>query len=342
MKNRLFIQTLSFSGTILLLILFSLISSLGQTKNNNADSPLTLTSSIPLPNVLGRIDHMAFNSKRQYLYIAALGNNSVEVIDLKNEKVVHSIKAFREPQGVVYIPETNRIFATNGYNGECDFFDADSYIKIKSIKLSDDADNVRYDPIDKRIYVSYGAGGMAIIDAVTLNLLNEIKLSGHPESFQINRKTNKIYVNIPFQKQIEVIDMGKNLVTDTWNLTQAASNFPMSLDEINHRLFIGCRLPAKLLVLDTQTGKTIAAMDADSDVDDVYYDRQKKQVYMSCGSGNIDVFQQMDPNTYKLKHKVLTHSGARTSLFIPELNMLVVASPTGFSAKASLLIYNIK
>jgi YVTN family beta-propeller protein len=303
---------------------------------------LQLNATIPLPNVLGRIDHMAFDSKKQYIYIAALGNNSVEVVDLKNGKVNHSIKGLREPQGVVYLPETNSIFATNGYNGECDFFDADSYVKIKSIKLSEDADNVRYDSIEKKIYVGYGAGGMAVIDAVTLNLQTEIKLSGHPESFQINRKTNKIYVNIPFQKQIEVIDLGINLVTGIWKLAEVSSNFAMSLDETNHRLFIGCRLPAKLLVLNTDTGQTIASLDSDSDVDDVYYDKTNKQIYMSCGNGNIDIFQQINANDYKAIGKIITHSGARTSLFIPEMNKLVIASPAGFSTRAFLLIYNIK
>jgi YVTN family beta-propeller protein len=301
-----------------------------------------LNSSIPLPNVLGRIDHMDFDSKRQYIYIAALGNNTVEVVDIRNRKVVHSIKGLREPQGVVYIPETNSIFVTNGYNGDCDFFDADSFVMIKSIKLSDDADNVRYDSIDKRIYVGYGTGGMAVIDAITLNLLKEIKLSGHPESFQIDKLTHKIYVNIPFKNQIEVIDLGKNMVTDTWQLTQAESNFAMSLDEISHRLFIGCRHPAKLLVINSESGQTIASSDSDNDADDVYFNRLDKLIYLSCGNGNIDVFRQIDANTYKTIGKVASHPGAATSLYIAELDQLVVASPAGFNSKASLLIYNLK
>jgi YVTN family beta-propeller protein len=319
---------------------FSLVGYTQQVQNQNYS--LKFNSSIPLPNVLGRIDHMAYDNKRQYIYIAALGNNTVEVVDIKNNKVVRSIKGLSEPQGVAYLPETNSIFVANGYNGDCDFFDADSYIKIKSVKLSGDADNVRYDSIAKRIYVGYGEGGMAVIDAITLQLLNEIKLSGHPESFQIDKTANKIYVNIPFQSRIEIIDLGKNLVTDSWKLTNSAENFPLSLDEINHRLFIGCRRPAKLLVINTESGKTIASPDSDSDVDDVFYNKAGQQIYMSCGSGHIDVFQQMDSNTYKAIEKTPTRSGARTSLYIPELNKLIVASPATLSARATLLIYNTK
>lgn len=328
-----------FVGVALIVFFFFLIGCTLQSRSQYYTPELS--ASIPLLNVLGRIDHMAFDSKRQYIYIAALGNNSVEVIDLKNGKVVHSIKGLREPQGVVYIPETNSIFATNGYNGECDFFDADSYVRIKSIKLSGDADNVRYDSIDKRIYVGYGEGGMAVIDAITLNLLSEIKLSGHPESFQLDKSAKKIYVNIPFANQIEVIDPAVSQITGIWKLSQAASNFPMSIDSLNHRLFIGCRRPAKLLVIDTNNGETIASLDADSDVDDIYYDSSGKSIYMSCGNGNIDIFQQIDANTYKLIGKVSTYSGARTSLLISELKQFVVASPSNFNNKASLLIYNL-
>jgi YVTN family beta-propeller protein len=311
-------------------------------KVQSQEFSLKLKSTIPLPNVLGRIDHMAYDSSRQYLYIAALGNNTVEVVDLKNNKAVHTIKGLREPQGVVFIPEINSIFVTNGNNGECDFFNADSYIKIKSIKLASDADNVRYDRSDERIYVGFGEGGMAVIDAITMNLLQEIKLSGHPESFQIDKKTKKIYVNIPFQSQIEVIDLEKNIVSDRWKLTQVSANFPMSLDEAGHRLFIGCRDPAKLLIINTENGEKIASANIDKDIDDLFYDAATKQLYLSCGSGFVDIIRQIDADSYTLTEKVPTHSGARTSLFIPELNKLIVASPAGFSTHASLLIYDTK
>jgi DNA-binding beta-propeller fold protein YncE len=327
--------------TIVLVVLsISLIFVTLEAQSQNYS--LKFDSSIPLTNVLGRIDHMAYNHSKQYVYIAALGNNTVEVVDLKNKEAVHSIKGLKEPQGVVYIPENNSIFITNGNTGECDFFDADLYIKIKSINLSGDADNVRYDSADKKIYVGYGEGGMAVIDAVTMNLLKEIKLSGHPESFQIDKTVKKIYVNIPFQSQVEIIDIEKTIVTDSWKLIQVSTNFPMSLDETNHRLFIGCRDPAKLVVIDTENDKTIATQNIDNDVDDLYYDASTKQIILSCGSGFVEVFSQINPDSYTLKEKVPTHRGARTSLLIPELNKLIVASPSGFSAHASLLIYDIK
>jgi len=322
----------------LCVLCFCLCGCNAQPQNNS----LKLIGSISLPGVSGRIDHLSYDSTNQKLFIAALGNNTVEVVDLKNKKVVHSIKDLDEPQGVAFIPERNSIFIANGANGECDIFKTDSFQKTNTIKLPGDADNVRYDEAEKKIYVGYGNGGIAIIDEATSKLINEIKLSGHPESFQIDKPAKKIYVNVPDENEIEVIDLEKNLVIGNWKMRDATSNFPMALDETNHRLFVGCRHPAKLLIINTQTGKTISTFSIESDADDIFYNSTNKEIYISCGGGYIEVFKQADANTYTANGKVSTYPGARTSLFLPGLKQLIVASPLGFNSKASLLIYDIK
>ena len=313
-----------------------------QAQKSNQNKTLHLDTSISMPNVHGRIDHLAFDGKTKRIFVAALGNNTVEVVDLKTSKVIHTIKGLNEPQGIVYIPENNTVFVSNGGNGECIAFDADTYQKVATVKLVGDADNIRYDATDKRIYVGYGDGGIAIIDANTYKLIADVKLTGHPESFQIDRVAKRIYVNVPDERQIEVIDIAKQLVVDRWKMTVANSNFPMSLDEPNHRLFIGCRHQPKFLVIDIQIGKTISSYDIDRDIDDVFFDSPKKQIYLSCGEGYIDVFNQKDPNTYISVEKISSSLGARTSLFVPELNQLIIASPSGFSNDAKLLVYVIK
>ncbi len=313
-----------------------------QAQKPTQNKTLHLDTSISMPNVHGRIDHLAFDGKTKKIFVAALGNNTVEVVDLNSSKVIHTIKGLSEPQGIVYIPENNVVFVSNGGNGECIAFDADTYKKMATVKLEGDADNVRYDANDKRIYVGYGDGGIAIIDASTYKLIADVKFSGHPESFQIDRTSKRIYVNVPDEKHIVVIDLEKELVVDSWKVTVASSNFPMCLDEPNKRLFIGCRHQPKLLIIDTQTGKTISSYDIDRDIDDVFFDIQKKQIYLSCGGGYLDVFAQKDLNTYISVEKISSSSGARTSLFVPELNQLVVASPSGLSSDAVLLVYTIK
>jgi YVTN family beta-propeller protein len=312
----------------------------GQSKKNTADAPLKLFATIALPNVNGRIDHMAFDSKRQFVYVAALGNNTVEVVDLKNKKVVHSIKGLGEPQGIRFVPESNAIFVANGDNGACDVFNADTYEKITSIKLGGDADNVRYDPVAKRVYAGYGSGGIAIIDATTFKQLADVKLAGHPESFQLDNK--KVFVNVPDAHLLEIIDLERNSIEAKWKIEEATANFPMALDAANHRLFIGCRHPAKLLVINSETGKTITSFDTDSDTDDAFYDSSAKLIYMSCGGGYVNIFKQINADGYEPVSKIETRSGARTSLFVPELNQLVVAAPARSGNEAQLMIYEKK
>ncbi len=303
---------------------------------------LELISSIDLPGVSGRIDHLAFDPISQHIFLAALGNNSVEVVDLKNNKPIYSIQNLREPQGIAYIPVSNTMFVANGNNGKCEVFDAKNFQKITSIQLQGDADNVRYDSVNRKVYVGYGDGGIAIIDANSFKQVGDIKLEGHPESFQLDIAAGKIYVNVPDRQRVEIIAPNQQIATTRLKLTAAKSNFPMALDAVNHRLFIGCRQPAKLLVLDTDNGNLIAAIDTDSDVDDIFYNKKTADIYLSCGGGYIDIIRQQNAQTYSFVEKIRSHTGARTSLFIPRLNRLVVASPKSFSNKAVLLVYGVK
>lgn len=302
-------------------------------------APLRLVQTIPLPDVDGRIDHMAVDLKGQRLFVAALGNNTVEVLDLRAGKRVHSITGLREPQGVGFVPEFNKLFIANAKNGACDVFDASSFKRIKSIKLSDDADNVRYDAAAHRVYVGYGSGGLAIIDAAAGDQLGDIKLEGHPESFQLEKSGTRAFVNIPTAQKIVVVDRDKRTTVASWPTGGTAANFPMAIDETHHRLFVGFRKPAKLVVFDTETGKIIASLDSAGDADDVFYDGSHGRVYVSGGEGFISIFQQIDADHYKPIMKIATASGARTSLFVPELNRLYLAVPHRGSQKAELRVY---
>jgi YVTN family beta-propeller protein len=313
---------------------------ISQVKNSDVNIPLKLTATIDLPDVAGRIDHLAYNSKNQTIFVAALGNNTVEVVDLKSKKVTHTIKGLHEPQGIKYIPESNTVFVANGENGECDIYNADTYQLITTVKMpGGDADNVRYDVTAGKIYVGYGDGGIAVIDAKTYKQLADIKLPGHPESFQLEADSKKIFVNVPDAQMLATIDLDKNLITDKWKIEIAKANFPMALDLANHRLFIGCRNPAKLLVINSESGNIIAQIDIDSDTDDVFYDNLSKQIYVSCGGGYVDVVKQNGLDKYEVTSRIESRAGARTSLFVPELNQLLVAAPARSGSEAQLMIY---
>ena len=173
------------------------LTSLTVNAHAGEPTPLRLVQTIPLPNVEGRIDHIAVDLKGERLFVAALGNNTIEVLDLRAGKRIQSITGLHEPQGVGFISEFKKIYVANAKSGACDVFDASSFKVIKSVKFSDDADNIRYDAAVRRVYVGYGSGALGIIDAATGDKLGEIKLEGHPESFQLERSGSRIFVNIP-------------------------------------------------------------------------------------------------------------------------------------------------
>jgi DNA-binding beta-propeller fold protein YncE len=296
-----------------------------------------LTQTIPLGGVQGRIDHMSMDVSGKRLFVAALGNNTVEVVDLKQGKVVRSISDFSEPQGVCFVPEFNLLAVANGGDGRCLFFDGTTLDPVGTLELGDDADNVRYDAAHKRIMVGYGSGALAAIDPKTKQVTSRITLGAHPESFQIESDGSRVFVNVPNAHTINVVDLGQAKVTGSFSLGLIAANFPMALDETNNRLFVACRLPARLLVFDTKTGNKIATLSLHGDCDDVFYDAARKQIYASCGEGFLDVFKQADADDYSLKQSVATVSGARTAFF--DGTLIYLAVPRRGDQTASIQLY---
>jgi DNA-binding beta-propeller fold protein YncE len=290
------------------------------------DPLLALDNTIPLPGVEGRIDHMAVDIAGQRLFVAALENNTVEVLDLKTGELIRSLPGFAQPQGMVYVPEFGKLFVANGADGTCRMLDGHSFETLKSLDLGDDAGSVRYDEAEKKVYVGYGSG-LAAIDAKTGAKIADIPLAAHPESFRMETNSPNLYVNIPEAGQIAVVDRSKGTVTTNWPVNEARGNFPMSLDEANNRLFVGFRKPGALLVYNYVNGRLLAYLPIPHDADDVFYDERNKLIYVSCGDGTVEIIRQIDVDNYlKTKH-VSTMPDARTSLFIPELNRLYVAVP---------------
>ncbi len=303
--------------------------------------PLQLVQTIPLPHVEGRIDHLDVDLKGQRLFIAALGNNTVEILDLQAGKPVHSITGLHEPQGVAFVPEFNKIFVTNGQSGTCDIFDGNSFKPLQSIKSLDDADNIRYDATAQFIYIGYGDGALALVAATSGKYLGDIKLEGHPESFQLEKQGPRIFVNIPSAHHIAIVDREKRTVLTKWLLKNAQANFPMALDETHHRLFIGFRKPPKLTVFDTESGQVVAELNSVGDSDDIFYDPIRRRIYEIGGEGFIDVFEQKDADHYERVTKIPTASGARTGLFVPQFNRLYLAVPHRGNQKAEIRVYEV-
>ena len=296
------------------------------------EKTLKLKQTIPLPGVEGRIDHFALDASGERLFVCALGNNTVEVLDLRKGERIHSITGLGAPQGIVYIPELDRLFVANDKGGIFKIYDGKSFQQISELNFEDDADNVRYEDTTKRIYVGFGSGGIAIVNAQDGKQISSIKLSGHPEAFELEKNGKRIFVNVPNARNVAVIDQDKGAVTATW----------MALDERNHRIFVGCRIPSKLVVLNTESGEFVAKFDISGDPDDLFYDSKRHRIYAICGAGKIDIIEQTDPNTYTTSTNVNTADGARTGLFVSERDILFVAVPHRGSQKAEVRAYHVE
>lgn len=316
---------------------FSILLFLAAVTSTRAAS-LSLAGTIPLPNVEGRIDHFALDGDAR-LFVAALGNNTVEVVDLKQGKVVHSIGGLAEPQGIAYIRESNRLYVANGGDGAVRVFDGTTFAPVTTIKFDDDADNVRYDATTKQLFVGYGGGAIGIIDPEKNVALGEIPVSAHPESFQLDPNGAQIYVNVPRSHEVAVLDRRTKTQTAKWSLGLVAANFPLALDAANHRAFVGCRMPARLLVFDTASGRQLAKVDLHGDCDDVFYDAAHRRVYASCGEGYIDVFAPRDADRYERIEAIATVPRARTCAF--DGAHLYLAVPRQGDAAAAIRVYRV-
>ena len=319
---------------IAMLLLGTLTSAIGA-----GDRPALLTT-IPLPGVEGRFDHFALDAAGQRLFVAALGNNSVEVLDLTQNRLLRELKGFREPQGIAFAAETRRVFVGNGEGNACDVLDAGTLAPLQRVSGMEDADNVRYDAARKEVYVGYGQGALAVLDAATGKRLGEVRLKGHPESFQLEKNGPRLFVNVPGAGHVAVVDRAKRSLLATWPLRGAGSNFPMALDEPHHRLLVGCRKPARLVVLDTRTGAQTGSAEIAGDTDDLFYDAARGRVYASCGEGVLCVLRQRDADHYEVEARVPTAPGARTCYFSPERERLYLAVPHRGGQRAEIRLYS--
>jgi DNA-binding beta-propeller fold protein YncE len=302
---------------------------------DDASAPLSLESHIPLPNVAGRIDHLAVDVNGQRLFVAAVENHTVEVIDLKSGRRVHTIPNLAEPQGVLYDASTNHLFVACGLDGTTKVFDGTTFQLLSTVKFPDDADNLRYDARSRSVIVGYagakqlrkreeGTGGLGFLD-VNGKRTGDIVIDAHPESFQLEREGSRLFVNVPDKKEIEIVDVAKRAVTARWPLASEENNFPMALDEAHHRLFVGCWNPPNLLTLDTETGKQVAANPIAGKTDDLFYDSTRARIYVLTSVEFLEVFQQKDPDHYERVARYPTPPGTQTGLFVPEWGKLFAA-----------------
>jgi DNA-binding beta-propeller fold protein YncE len=304
-----------------------------------ASSPLVLERTIPLPGVSGRIDHMAVDLRRGRLFVAELGNGTIDVVDLAAGKAIHRIAGLREPQGVGYSPQMDVIAVASAGDGSVRLFKGEDFSPVGVVSLGDDADNVRLDTRTGQLVVGYGGGGLAVLDLPGRSVAGTSRLPAHPEGFQLDPSTRRAFVNVPDAGQVAVVDLAAGKLIASWRVPGLKANFPMAFDAAGAVLATVFRNPPRLALLDTTTGAVTANLQVCGDADDVFFDAKRRRIYVSCGEGLVDVLQGEAAGYHPLA-RIPTRSGARTSLFVPELDRLFVAARAGLlGSDAALLVF---
>jgi DNA-binding beta-propeller fold protein YncE len=291
--------------------------------------PLVLERTIALKGVTGRIDHLAVDLARKRLFVAELGNGTVDVIDLASGTVIHRIEGLKEPQGLGYAPAADILAVASAGDGSVRLFHGAELSPAGTVDLANDADNIRLDTRTGNLVVGYGSGGLAVIDPTKASVVSRIPLQAHPEGFQLDTANRRAFVNVPDARQIAVVDMDAGRQTASWRMPDLRANFPMALDAARSTAAVVFRNPARLVIFDVTAGMPTSTVMTCGDADDVFLDARRRRVYVSCGDGSVDVWQQDGP-TYRHLHSLKTASGARTSLFVPDLDRLFVAARAGF------------
>jgi hypothetical protein len=270
--------------------------------------------------------------------VAELGNDSVGIVDLATSGVSGRIHGLDEPQGVGYLDSNDTLYVADAGDGTVRLFRGRDFGEAGRIRLGEDADNIRIDRAGRRVFVGYGEGALAIIDAGKNRKIADIALDGHPESFRLESGGNRIFANVPDARTIEVADRHSGKVVARWATGQAGGNYPMALDEASRQVLVVFRRPATLAAFSMRDGKLVASAGACGDADDLFVDAKRRRIYVSCGEGYLDVFEPGNGGFRRIA-RLPTASGARTALFVPELDRLFLAVRAGRQGKAAIWVY---
>jgi DNA-binding beta-propeller fold protein YncE len=331
----------------------TLLISSGLTHSQGRQDPLRLVQTISIPGVEGRFDHLAVDLKGKRLFLAAQAHRSVEVFDLAVGKSIHSIGGIGEPHAERYVPALNELLVSIGdeAEGALKILNGSTFETLATFKILVDADGIAYDPATQYVYIENGgkdAGNteyclISVIDTANRKNIGDIRVAGAElEAMAVEHSGARLFVNMKTLKQVGIIDRNKLQVISTWPIPGAGVNTPLALDEMHHRLFIGAREPAEVVVFDTDTGKVIAKIPCVGEADDMFYDEARKRIYVTGDEGFISIIAQTDADHYEPLAKLRTKAGARNSLFVPELDRFFVAVPSEGQKEAELLVFQVE
>jgi DNA-binding beta-propeller fold protein YncE len=306
---------------------------------------LTTTRMVGVQN---HFDHLTADLKNNRLFIVPEDHQTIEVYDLRTGKFVHSIKGIGVGHSVVYRSDINRIFVTDGSNGDLKIFNGTTYKLLKTVKLLADADATGYDPVTHNLYIADGGLDaklnhtfLEIVNTDTGEKVGQIKIdSNRLEAMFVERSGPRLFLNMTEKNSIAVIDREKQSVAAVWPLT-CKVNVAVAMDEKNHRLFVACR-DGNMNVLDSDTGKVLQSLPISTGVDDMVFDPASQRMYVAAGEGFVNVFKETDADHYQAIGKIPTGPLGKTGLLVPQLGEYFVALPPHGTTCAEVLIFAVK
>ena len=311
-------------------------------------APLRPLNAIPLADVSGRIDHLCADVKGRRIFVAALEKNTIEVVDVTSGKIVRTLDGFAKPQGVLFVPEVNKLFVASGKDGTVKALDGTTLEVTSIATVSLGADAIGYDAEAKELYVGSGGGDagkvqgdLTVLEAASGRQVAALATDAHAGGSVAERRGGRMFVLVPEKGQVVVLDRKSRKELAKWIVPGIEKNVALDLDENNRRLFLGVRTPPSVVVLDTESGRVVASVPAVATVDGLSFDAATRRIYVTGGEGFLDVIQQLDADQYKRIARIPTGPVARTSLFIPEWRRLFVAVPKDKERGAELRVFEV-
>jgi DNA-binding beta-propeller fold protein YncE len=329
--------------TIAVAVLLALGAPYAQTQTN---APLKLERTIALPAGTGKFDHFAIDLQAGRLFIAATGNHTIEIVDLNTGKVIETLNGLGKPHGLVWVPATNRLYASDGAQGDLKIFAGAPLKQTQSIPLSEDADDMVYDAKSSLLYVGHGGSDqanparVAVIDTNQPKLLKDLSVATHPEGLDIDNANDRIFVNVADSAEVAAIDGATHTVSASWKITRAKDNVPVAFDAQHNLLFVACRTPGRLVVLDGESGKELSDLPANNGADDLFYDAEAHRVYLVAGEGAIDSYQVDADKAVRAIGVTHTAAGAKTGLLVPSQHALYVGVVASSGKEAEIRVYS--
>lgn len=329
-------------AAVLLFCLASVASASGAENGGT----LTLVKTIALPSVAGRFDHFAYDVDGGRLFVAATGNHSVEVINVKTGKSLESIRDLGKPHGLAWVADEGKLFVADGSQAMLKVFSGSPLKEVASLALSDDADDMTYDARTKLLYVGHGGsnattpGRIAVVNTLNNSLVENLPVTAHPEALEIDPTGKRVFANIADSGEIVVIDTETHSIKSSWKLSRAKDNVPAAYDADDHALLVGCRKPARSVSVDPATGTEVSDLPSAAGADDLFYEASRHRAYLITGSGTVDVYQVAPDKSLKALDSVQTREGAKTGLLVPSLRTLFVALPATSTEPAEIRMYS--